>query len=132
MKTIMLWAASRRWQPIEIDCITAVMLKILDGKCKMNAAEKRVMTVLYDGLRERDGMLLGAEAHSLIAEARHGAGEVLRMRIYEMRLFAETMISRPVMKGFKAMLREQGLFADIQDDPADIQSSRVRTRLSVR
>jgi hypothetical protein len=32
------------------------------------------------------------------------------MIIYEQRLLAETMLSRPVMKGFKAMIREQGLF----------------------
>ncbi|HCS13504.1 MAG: hypothetical protein COS82_00890 [Zetaproteobacteria bacterium CG06_land_8_20_14_3_00_59_53] len=112
MKNLRTWAAARRWQPIEIDCITTVMLKILDGKCKMNAAEKTAMSVLYDGLRCRNGMLLGAQAHSLIAEARHGAGEALRMQIYEMRLLAETMISRPVMKGFKAMLRAEGAFAD--------------------
>jgi len=36
--------------------------------------------------------------------------------IYEKRVLAETMISRPVMKGFKAMIRQQGLLDDAQDE----------------
>jgi len=34
----------------------------------------------------------------------------MREHIYEQRVPAETMISRPVMKGFKAMIRAEGLF----------------------
>jgi hypothetical protein len=34
------------------------------------------------------------------------------MQHYEQRLLAETAISRPVMKQFKAFIREQGLLDD--------------------
>ena len=34
----------------------------------------------------------------------------IREFVYEKRVLAETMISRPVMKGFKTMLREHKLF----------------------
>ena len=126
--TIDTWAASRLWQAIDIDCTTAVMLKILDGKCKMGREEKMVMTLLYDCVKDRGGQLLGDEAHRLISRARErlageeegakesGAGEAdseaaegMRMQVYEMRMLAETMISRPVMKAFKAMLRDEGV-----------------------
>jgi hypothetical protein len=40
----------------------------------------------------------------------------LREQVYEQRVLAETMISRPVMKGFKALLRERGLFAGLATD----------------
>jgi len=98
---------------MEIDCTTAVMLKILDGKCKMGSAEKLTMTELYDCLCTRPANFLGTEAHALIAEARliepGTMHEALRMQLYEMRLLAETMISRPQMKAFKAMLRSGGV-----------------------
>jgi hypothetical protein len=104
-----LWARGRAFEPIHIDCITAVMLKILDGKCKMSEADKAVVSVLYDAVKSRPGKLLGDPIHTLIAEARHDLNETMCMRIYEQRLYAETMISRPVMKAFKAMLREEGI-----------------------
>lgn len=103
------WAAAHPLTPAHVDCATAVMLKILDGKCKMRPTEKSVMALLYEQVSDRPGALLGAAEHALIAEARGGLDEAMRLRVYERRVLAETMISRPVMKGFKAMLREQGL-----------------------
>ena len=56
--------------PIHVDCATAVMLKILDGKCKMRAGEKVVMEQLYDQVKCFPGHLLGEEFHRLIGAAR--------------------------------------------------------------
>lgn len=109
------WLAAHPLTPAHVDCATAVMLKILDGKCKMRPTEKSVMAQLYEQVRERPGALLGAAEHVLIAEARAGLDEATRLRVYERRVLAETMISRPVMKGFKAMLREQGLLEPRHD-----------------
>lgn len=100
----------------DIDCITAVMLKILDGKCKMGGIEKIVMEQLYDAVRHRDGERLGGDYHRLIASARTTAGEEMKNHIYEQRVLAETMLSRPVMKAFKAMIRAQGLFAGLVEE----------------
>jgi hypothetical protein len=104
------WVAAHPLTPSDVDCATAVMLKILDGKCKMGEVEKRVMAALYDALRHRPGQRFGDAEHALIATARQGADEALKMAIYERRVLAETAISRPVMKAFKAMIRGQGLF----------------------
>ena len=106
------WAVNRAFSPLEVDCATAVMLKIIDGKCKMSAQEKQVMAVVYDAVKHRPGELLDAGVHDLIAAARL-AGNSSRYieTVYEQRVLAETMISRPVMKSFKAMLRQQGILA---------------------
>ena len=104
------WVLAHPLSPAHVDCATAVMLKILDGKCKMDAAEKIVMAQLYEAVKGRDGALLDEAAHALIAQARGGMDAELRERVYETRVLAETMISRPVMKGFKALIRAQGLF----------------------
>jgi len=86
------------------------MLKILDGKCKMEAEDKVVMALLYDEIKGRPGHLLGEDIHRLIAAAREHLDDETREVIYAKRVLAETMISRPVMKGFKAMIRAEGLF----------------------
>ncbi len=104
-----LWAGQHLLDPVLLDCTTTVMLKILDGKCKMNEADKIVIAALYDAVKHRPGRLMGAEYHALIASARQGMNEAMTMFIYEKRLLAETMISRPVMKAYKAWLREQGI-----------------------
>lgn len=104
------WLRTIALKPIHIDCVTTVMLKILDRKCKMVEAEKVVMAQLYDLVKGRQGELMGHEMHELIARSRGNIDDEQRMQIYEKRLLAETMISRPVMKSFKAMIRKQGLF----------------------
>ncbi|MGZ8239116.1 MAG: hypothetical protein ACXWTY_14720 [Methylobacter sp.] len=110
------WVQAHPLSPIHVDCAIAVMLKILDGKCKMRAAEKRVMEMLYDEVKTQPGHLLGVELNSLIAEAREHSNEAMKNIIYEKRLLAETAISRPVMKGFKAMIRQEGLLDDALDE----------------
>ncbi len=103
------WLARHALAPAEVDCVIAVMLKILDGKCRMDATEKPIMVALYRGLQQRNGACLGADMHTLIAEAGDTPDERMRLRIYEQRVLAETRISRPVMKAFKARLRQTGL-----------------------
>jgi hypothetical protein len=107
------WVAAHALTPSDIDCATAVMLKILDGKCKMGEVEKRVMAALYDAVHDRPGQRFGESEHTLIATARQGADDTLKEAIYERRVLAETAISRPVMKAFKAMIRAEGLFEGV-------------------
>ena len=106
-RAITAWAETYSLKPIDIDCTTAVMLKILDGKCKMSTNEKVVMSVLYDAIKHKPGELLGAKIHQLIATARGSIDDNLLEQVYEQRLYAEQMISRPVMKAYKAMLRQE-------------------------
>jgi len=105
------WAAAHPLSPAHVDCATAVMLKILDGKCKMKPSEKLVMAQLYDAVKRLPGERLPGDLHGFIADARDRLDDALRERVYEQRVLAETMISRPVMKGFKAHIRAQGLFS---------------------
>jgi len=104
------WAKAHPLDPVHVDCSTAVMLKILDGKCKMRPTSKVVMELLYDAVKHCQGKLLGDDIHALINSARYHLTSELKEDIYEQRLLAETMISRPVMKGFKAMIKAEGLF----------------------
>jgi len=113
------WASEHPLSPIHVDCATAVMLKILDGKCKMKTSEKLIMEYLYDQVRSQPGVLLEAGIHRWIAAARRNPDEEMKNVIYEKRLLAETMISRPVMKGFKAMIRQEGLLYDTPEEEDD-------------
>ncbi|MCX7094426.1 MAG: hypothetical protein NTY50_13375 [Methylobacter sp.] len=120
---VALWALTHPLTPIHVDCATAVMLKILDGKCKMRTEEKRVMELLYDQVKTQPGKLLDTALHLLIAQAREHPDEATKNIIYEKRLLAETAISRPVMKGFKAMIRQEGLLVvalDSEEDSSDL------------
>lgn len=113
------WVRAHPLAPVEVDCATAVMLKILDGKCKMAAAEKRVMEQLYDQVKALPGLALGEETHRLIATARSLPDDGLKNFIYEKRVLAETVITRPVMKGFKAMIRQHGLLVDAPEEEGE-------------
>ena len=105
------WVKDHPLSPIHVDCATTVMLKILDGKCKMDADEKVVMALLYDEVKHLPSSILGEDIHALITTARNShEDDEIRELVYEKRVLAETMLSRPVMKAFKAMIRAEGLF----------------------
>ena len=87
------------------DCRAVFVAKIGD-----DPTDKLFMTHLYHALKDRPGELLGDDFHQLIAMAEGNLDDGMRNHIYELRALAETRISRPVMKGFKTLIREQGLF----------------------
>lgn len=101
------WARSASLEPIHLDCVTAIMLKILDAKCKMGEAEKNALTAAYDVLKDQPGQGLDASVHQLIAHARLGGDAQVAAAIHDWRLRAEAHIPKPVMKGFKQILRAQ-------------------------
>lgn len=112
------WAETHLTDPVHVDCTTTVMLKILDGKCKMNAADKAAIAALYEISRQRPGRLFSDEYHALIANAGPDPDEGQRMLIYEKRLLAETMLSRPVMKAYKSWLRDNAILGRTPDSEA--------------
>ncbi|SEG52889.1 hypothetical protein [Marinobacterium lutimaris] len=103
------WLKNHRLSPKEIDCVIALKLKILDGKCKMNKQDKTLAAELYRECHTLKGDQLGDEMHALIARAGETPSQEMIEQIYETRVLAETRISRPVMKAFKARLRDTGL-----------------------
>lgn len=109
------WAESQLFDEIRIDCTTTVVLKILDGKCKMLPGEQHVLLAIYDVVG-RETALFGHECHAMIRVARaHGAGH----EIHQLRLKAEAAIAKPIMKRFKAFLRES-LFSALADSGAGL------------
>lgn len=95
------WA--QKFSETDVDCTISVVLKILDGKCKMSQEQWPAVLTLYDIVRDLPGKLFLPEDHENIARARNG--EVLE-RIHELRVYAESKIPKPVMKAYKTKLRE--------------------------
>jgi hypothetical protein len=103
------WAAEQNFSSVEVDCTTTVVLKILDNKCKMLPGEKAAIMEIYDVVRTVPGALFDAAAHQSIDQARQQADASVLERIHQLRVYAEQKIPKPVMKKYKARLRE-GLF----------------------
>ena len=103
------WAAGQTYSATEIDCTTTVVLKILDGKCKMLAGEKAAILEIYDTVNAGDGELFGSNDLQAINIARSRPADDIMQRIHALRVYAESKIPKPVMKQYKARLRD-GLF----------------------
>ncbi len=103
------WARQQRFTPQQHDCTTAVVLKILDGKCKMLPGESAAVIAIYKVLDRQPGELFGSEVHRLIGLALQREKPQLAASIHQLRLMAESLIPKPVMKRYKSMLRD-GLF----------------------
>lgn len=110
------WTNNNILTPAEIDCATAVMLKILDGKCKMPSNEKIIMQSFYIAVKNQEGLYLDHSYHEFIEPflelRKEEISEEHILEIYEKRVLAETQISRPVMKKFKSRLRQEGILPE--------------------
>jgi hypothetical protein len=109
LETIEEWLSNNPLDSIYIDCCIAVMLKIMDGKCKMDEHEKVIMSLLYTVIKNRNGHYFKSDIHDFIEVAKTKNDDEIREQIYEKRVLAETVIARPTMKRFKAMIRNKGL-----------------------
>ncbi|MEJ2677464.1 MAG: hypothetical protein P8174_00150 [Gemmatimonadota bacterium] len=103
------WALETGFDPAQVDCTTAVVLKILDGKCKMLPGEQAAVMAIYDAVRQRPARLFDNGTHRTIDMARARPDRTVGATVHKLRIHAEASIPKPVMKAFKAMLR-QGLF----------------------
>jgi hypothetical protein len=100
------WAVNAPLDPLQVDCVTALMLKILDHKCKMPPEEQIALMAVYSVVKDRECLLFGEDIHMAIDAAMDAAQGACNERIHELRLEAEAMIPKPVMKYFKRYLRE--------------------------
>ena len=103
------WALQQQFNHTAVDCTTTVVLKILDGKCKMLPGEMAAILEIYAVVRRSPGQLFGQEVHRIIDMACTRYDVQVAKEIHAYRLFAEANIPKPVMKSYKARLRE-GLF----------------------
>ena len=103
------WAQEMVFDPTQVDCTTTVVLKILDNKCKMLPGEKVAVMAVYDVVKQQPASLFDTDTHQVIADARIQPNNMVMQTIHELRVFAEANIPKPVMKAYKAVLRD-GLF----------------------
>ena len=104
------WARATDFSEMHVDCTTTVVLKILDGKCKMLPGEKAAVMAIYDVVRQLPGKIFSHADYETIAQAcdPQASGSTMD-RIHQLRVYAESEIPKPVMKAYKAKLRD-GLF----------------------
>ncbi|MGD2117348.1 MAG: hypothetical protein PVG66_03250 [Chromatiales bacterium] len=105
------WARSQRFDALQLDCITAVVLKILDRKCKMDADRQAAVIAVYGVCCQMQGKLFDDSDHALIQAALQKQA-VDRDAIHARRLYGEAQIPKPTMKAFKQWLG-QSLFGSL-------------------
>jgi hypothetical protein len=99
------WAMETAFEASQLDCITTIMLKILDAKCKMEEADKIALSAVYDVVKARSGQDVDENVHALIAANRKCPSDASSVQIHDRRVQAEERIPKPVMKSFKQFLR---------------------------
>jgi len=101
------WARMKCFSASEIDCTTAVVLKILDRKCKMDSINMNAVVAIYDVVKSQAGERLDTNTHLLIEAARTHKRDDMPLEIHKLRVKAESLIEKPIMKAYKKMLREE-------------------------
>lgn len=100
------WAAAADFNLQQVDCLTTLMLKILDGKCKMDEDTQTSARVIYEQAHRNRSHLFDPNIHALIQQV-FDRPDLLSLRyVHELRQYAESAIPKSVMKGFKQYLWE--------------------------
>ena len=68
------WALQTEFSPSQVDCTTAVALKILDNKCKMLLGEKAAVMAIYDVVKHYPAELFDDEVHQIYPVGRPDRG----------------------------------------------------------
>lgn len=103
------WAETAQLDISQCDCVTAVVLKILDRKCKMAAPQQEAMLAIYDTLQPPPSVAFDHSVHQCIEQvrSRQHLDETLYRKVHLLRLKAEADIEKTVMKTFKSRLRRE-------------------------
>jgi hypothetical protein len=100
-KAITAWAMQQNFNTQQIDCMTAVMLKILDKKCQMSADVQQLFIDIYQVIEKNESDIFDLEIHSFINQVLRYPDPLSLRHIHELRLYAESAIEKSVMKAFK-------------------------------
>jgi hypothetical protein len=100
------WAEAISLDPLQVDCVTTIMLSILDNQCDMGLEEQVSLIAIYGVMKHRDGVVLEKAVHQVIERAQDSNDQQTIDEIHALRLYAERVIPRQVMYYFKRLLHE--------------------------
>jgi hypothetical protein len=100
------WAETISLDPLQVDCVTTIMLSILDNQCRMGLEEQISLMAIYGVIKHRDGLILGKDIHQAIERAQASNDQRTADEIHALRLHAERVIPQQVMRYFKRFLNE--------------------------
>lgn len=101
-----LWSKEAGFSPSDVDCTFTVMLKILDGKCKMDASEQAALIAIFDTVKYLPRDRLDESILQAIELARPTPTDNIKDKIHKLRVYAESVVPKSTMKEYKKMLRE--------------------------
>jgi hypothetical protein len=100
------WAEAISLDPLQVDCVTTIMLSILDNQCELGLEEQISLMAIYGVMKHRDGVVLEKAVHQVIERAQDSNDQLITDEIHALRLYAERVIPRQVMYYFKRFLYE--------------------------
>lgn len=103
------WAQHHEFTQQQLEYATILQLKILDCKCQMSPDDQRLFSQVYLGMKYKTISPFQLEVHTLIDEATGdtlAAKEQYEKAVHHYRKHYESTMQRPVMKAYKAYVRE--------------------------
>jgi hypothetical protein len=101
-----LWAEAVSLDPLQVDCVTTIMLSILDNQCEMGLEEQISLMAIYGVIKHRDGLVLEKGVHQAIERAQESHDQQITDEIHKLRLYAERAVPQQIMRYFKRFLHE--------------------------
>ncbi|MCG7871223.1 MAG: hypothetical protein JAZ11_03875 [Candidatus Thiodiazotropha lotti] len=101
-----LWVENVSLNPLQIDCVTAQMLAILDNHSKLGLEEQITLIAIYGVVKDRPGLIFDQVVHNTINRARTQCDTRIMQELHDLRLTAEQRIPKQIMRHFKLFLAE--------------------------
>ncbi|MEW8586934.1 MAG: hypothetical protein AB2531_14325 [Candidatus Thiodiazotropha sp.] len=100
------WADTITLDPLQVDCVTALMLSILDNQCEMGLEEQIAVMAVCSVVKHRNGIALEKDVHQAIERAQLLSDQQTTDEIHQHRLQAERVIPKQIRCHFKRFLHD--------------------------
>jgi hypothetical protein len=100
------WAEEITLDPLQVDCVTTIVLSILDNRCELGLEEQIALMAVYSVVKQRNGVVLDRAVHRSIERAQALRDQQTTREIRELRLHAERVVPCQIMNHFKRLLHE--------------------------
>jgi hypothetical protein len=101
-----MWVESVTLDPLQVDCVTAQVLAILDNQCELGLEEQLALMAIYSVVKHRRGLIFDQAVHLTIDKAWSENDPQLMQQVRELRHYAEHRLPKQVMRHFKRFLAE--------------------------
>lgn len=103
-KCIIEWSQHKYFDHIQLDCLTALMLGIIDGHCHLDPQQQQAIVTIYSVTGARPGNLFDPQIYRFIECTLQHRDALSLKQVHQLRQYADATLPQAAIKACEQML----------------------------